>query len=242
MAVGNKIAGRTLSEAQSNKIVEYIAGGETVKLSPAIIKNYLVKGNGDITDQEITMFLNLCRFQHLNPFLNEVHLIKYGSQPASMVVGKETFTKRAQKNPTYAGLQAGVIVRDPNTQKTESRIGAMVIPGEELLGGWAKVYVKGYEVPVEITVGLAEYIGTKSDGTVNSQWAKKPGTMIRKVALVQALREAFPDDLGGIYDSSEMGLDVDESGFAPINIPEDIPAEESKPTEQAEIIDLAGVF
>jgi len=28
--------------------------------------------------------------------------------------------------------------------------------------------------------------------------------MVRKVALVQALRESFPSDLGGMYDSSEI--------------------------------------
>jgi len=28
--------------------------------------------------------------------------------------------------------------------------------------------------------------------------------MIRKVAIVQALRESFPSNLGGMYDSSEM--------------------------------------
>ena len=35
-----------------------------------------------------------------------------------------------------------------------------------------------------------------------------PATMIRKVALVQALREAFPSELSGMYDQSEMGVDV----------------------------------
>jgi hypothetical protein len=40
--------------------------------------------------------------------------------------------------------------------------------------------------------------------TGKSSWAKIPATMIRKVALVQALREAFPSDLGGCYDSAEM--------------------------------------
>ena len=33
---------------------------------------------------------------------------------------------------------------------------------------------------------------------MNGQWSGKPATMIRKVALVQALREAFPARLGAI--------------------------------------------
>ena len=31
--------------------------------------------------------------------------------------------------------------------------------------------------------------------------------MIRKVAQVQALREAFPDTLGGLYTADEQGVD-----------------------------------
>ena len=34
-----------------------------------------------------------------------------------------------------------------------------------------------------------------------------PCLMIRKVAIVQALREAFPEDLGGLYDIDEMDID-----------------------------------
>ena len=39
---------------------------------------------------------------------------------------------------------------------------------------------------------------------MNSQWKSKPATMIRKVAVVQALREAFPEDFGGLYSEEEL--------------------------------------
>ena len=49
--------------------------------------------------------------------------------------------------------------------------------------------------------------------------------MIRKVALTQALREAFPEDLGGLYAPEEMGdaaatIDADPQQVAPIVIDE----------------------
>lgn len=66
------------------------------------------------------------------------------------------------------------------------------------------MFIKGHETPEYISVGIDEYIGRKKDGTVNSQWSKKPGTMIRKVAVVQALREAFPDRFQGMYAQEEM--------------------------------------
>ena len=202
MAVQN-----TLQRAsqQQSQITEYESNGEKLKLSPQIIKRYLVSGDANaVTDQEVMMFLSLCRFQHLNPFLKEAYLIKYGSQPATIVVGKETFIKRAHRNPNYAGRSAGIIVLDPETGTVTEREGTFKLPHEEIVGGWAKVYVTGHEQPEYASVSFAEYAGRKKDGTLNNQWATKPGTMIRKVALVQALREAFPEDYAGMYSPEEI--------------------------------------
>ena len=58
-------------------------------------------------------------------------------------------------------------------------------------------------------MSLDEYIGKKKDGTINSQWATKPATMIKKVALVQALRDAFPSALGQLYIQDEMDIDTE---------------------------------
>ena len=51
---------------------------------------------------------------------------------------------------------------------------------------------------------LEEYIGKKSNGEVNQQWSTKAKTMIRKVAIVQALREAFPQELSAMYVEEEF--------------------------------------
>ena len=223
MAVTNTLAPKKKEDFNS-KTVKYKCGEEEVVLSPSIIRNYLVNGNGNVTDQEIAMFLNLCRFQHLNPFLREAYLIKFGNQAATIVVGKEAITKRAMRNEKYAGQTAGIVIFHEESGELEYRPGSLLMEGEQLVGGWAKVYVKGYDVPIEAVVSYQEYVGTTKDGTVNSQWAKKPATMIRKVALVQALREAFPEDLGGMYSSEEMNIELDETATAaPVEIPQDAP-------------------
>lgn len=202
----------------NNKIVEYECNGQTVKLSPVMVRKFLVNGNGNVTDQEVAMFLNLCKFQKLNPFLRECYLVKYGDQPATIVTGRETFDKRAFRNKHFKGKQAGVvIIKEDGTM--ENRIGSMVLSDETLVGGWAKVFVEGYMVPIESQVSLEEYIGRKKDGTPNSQWASKPGTMIRKVALVQALREAFPEEYGGLYSQDEVStgdVELSEEPVAPV--------------------------
>ena len=60
-------------------------------LTADTVKNYLVSGNGNVTDQEILMFMELCKVQKLNPFTREAYLIKFGSSPANIVVGKDVF-------------------------------------------------------------------------------------------------------------------------------------------------------
>lgn len=185
-------------------LTEYEANGEKIKLSFPTVRKYLVSGGGNVSDQEVMMFMTLCKYQHLNPFLKEAYLIKYGSNdPATIVTGKDVFTKRANATPNYAGKQAGVIVLNEKGEIIE-REGSLVLPKETLVGGWAKVFIKGHEAPEYASVSLEEYIGRKKSGEVNSQWSKKPATMIRKVAVVQALREAFPDRFQGLYAQEEM--------------------------------------
>ena len=190
--------------AENTQLVEYESNGEMVKISPTMIRRYLVNGGGNVSDGEVMMFMSLCRYQHLNPFLREAYLIKYGSNdPATIVVGKDVFTKRADATPTYGGKQAGVIVIDRDGEVKE-REGALVLPSETLVGGWAKVFIKGHDTPEYASVSFEEYVGRKKSGEINGQWSKKPATMIRKVAVVQALREAFPDRFQGMYAQEEF--------------------------------------
>lgn len=187
-------------------IVEYETTHGKITLSPDIIRKYLVSGQGNVTDQEIIMFLSLCKYQKLNPFLREAYLIKYGSEPATMIVGKDVFTKRASANPSCTGWEAGIAVE--RNGQLEYRAGSLYIASaEKLVGGWAKVYRKDWKNPFEVTVSLQEYMQRKKDGTPFPTWAKMPATMIRKVALVQALREAFPEDFQGMYAPEEMPVE-----------------------------------
>lgn len=229
--VSNKLA--VNNRPASAGLIEYDSNGEKVKLSPETIRKYLVNGDGTVTDQEIMMFISLCRYQRLNPFLKEAYLIKYGnSTPATIVAGKDVFTKRAQHNPKFAGMQAGVTVL--HNGEILEREGALVLPDEELVGGWAKVFIKDYTQPVYAGASFLEYAGKKKDGSLNSQWAVKPATMIRKVALVQALREAFPDNYEGLYSPEEIseannlmpeipiGYETPEKGITQQAAPEEI--------------------
>ena len=110
--------------AENTQIVEYESNGEMVKISPTMIKRYLVSGNGNVSDGEVMMFMSLCRYQHLNPFLREAYLIKYGSNdPATIVTGKDVFTKRANADPRYKGKKAGIVVI-----KKDGTVESLIVP------------------------------------------------------------------------------------------------------------------
>ena len=225
MAVSNTL----VKEKPNSNIVEYKASGETVSLSIDIIKQYLCNGNPNVTDSEAMMFLNLCRYQHLNPFLREAYLIKYGNAPATMVVGKETFVKRARAQKDFDGFEAGLIVMDKNGNLIE-RQGSLRTPDDMILGGWAKVYIKGIRVPYYAAVEWGEYAGKDRNGNLNSMWATKGMTMIRKVALSQALREAYPEEMGGLYEPEEINT-VDMNDLWEKTIP--MPKKEQNETAEA---------
>lgn len=170
--------------------------GQELQITPDDVRNVLCPS---ANDKEIAMFLELCRAQNLNPFIKDAYLVKYGSAPATIITGKEVFTKRAAKNKSYKGFESGITVQRGNS--IERREGSAVFDGEKLLGGWARVHVDGKH-PFFDEVAFSEYSSGKSN------WATKPGTMIRKVALVHALREAFPDDFQGLYSAEEMSQDT----------------------------------
>lgn len=182
----------------NNLVVET---GEIAKpeLTLEIIKKYICPL---ATDQECYMFLQLCRSQNLNPFLREAYLIKYGNSPATIVTGKETFTKRADRLPQYDGFKAGIIVL--SSDKIVYREGGFYTSSETILGGWAEVYRKDRAIPFRNEIKIEEYEGKKSDGTPTKMWLEKRATMVRKVAIVQSLREAFPDAFGGLYSPEEI--------------------------------------
>ncbi|PIC65367.1 phage recombination protein Bet [Sporosarcina sp. P13] len=171
--------------------MQFDVNGETVKLSGTMVKDYLVRGNGDVSDQELVMFMNLCKFQKLNPFLNEAYLIKFGSQPAQIIVSKEAFMKRAENHPKYEGFEAGIIV-DRNGELVEVE-GAVKLSNDKLIGGWAKIYRSDRKKPITTRISLDEF--SKGQAT----WKAMPLNMIRKSAIVNAQREAFPDTLGALY-------------------------------------------
>jgi len=193
------------------QLAEFKLDGGQV-LTADTVKNYLVSGGGNVSDQEVLMFVELCKAKGMNPFERDAYLIKYKSKnpqfdtPATIIVGKDFFIKKANENSAFEGMKAGIVVVDKENQIHE-REGSLKLPDETIVGGWCEVYRSDRKVPTKAIVAYDEYVQKKGNGEVNSMWSSKPGTMIRKVAQSQALREAFPNELRGLYQQEEMGID-----------------------------------
>lgn len=178
-------------------------------LTPRDIIDYI---NPKATEQEAYLFCEFCKRKGADPMTKQVYLVVYvndkGERNVSFIAGKEYFTEKAEAHPQFDGFQAGIITRPKDGGELIHREGTFYLPSEEtLLGGWAEVHRKDRKIPTKAEVVMAEY------NTDKAQWKKMPGTMIRKVAIVQALREAFPANMGGMYDSSEMN----QAGMADID-------------------------
>lgn len=194
-----------MSEPNNELTVKYEIDGNEIKLTMKSVQEYIVGTDAKITMSEFKFFTELCKVQKLNPFLKEAYCIKYGNSPATIVVSKDVIVKRAIKHPMYNGKETGIIVL-AETGEIIERKGCFKLPKEEVVGGWARIYRKDWEYPEYMSVSFDEVAQRKKDGSLNSNWAGKSATMIEKVAKVRALREAFPDELNGLYASEEYGV------------------------------------
>ncbi|MBA7539396.1 hypothetical protein ES705_31675 [subsurface metagenome] len=159
------------------------------------------------TDQETVVFLKTCQSLNLNPFANEIYLIKYSeNDKAATVIAIESYLKSAESNDNFNGHEAGIVLRDSGG-KLEFREGSLLLPDEveKLAGGYARVYRKDREKSFYMAVNRAECLKYTKNGNLTKFWAKdKQPMMLRKTALKRALVEAFPSLFAGTMSTAEV--------------------------------------
>ena len=188
----------TQKPVATTELVRYQTDHGELELSVRQIQQYICP---NATPQEAYLFMRLCQYQRLNPFLKEAYLVifegKDGRVP-SMIVGRDAFIRRAEAHEQFAGFRAGIIV-ELESGNVEEIDGALVPDGATLLGGWALVSRKDRPDPHHTTISNKEYNNGRK------QWATMPATMNRKVAIVQGLREVFPTVYAGIEGHVDVG-------------------------------------
>ena len=180
----------------SNQVVPMQQNQDWTPEQIKLITDTVAKG---ATPDELKLFLYRCKVLGLDPLKpGQIHFVKYGNSPGTIVVGIEGFRAKAGRTGKQSGAKRGVIRDDKG----------------KCIGGWAEIYRHDWQHPAREEVALAEY------STGKGPWAKMPETMIKKVAEAAALRMAFPDDLGGIYVREEMDQAEASRSGAPLIRPE----------------------
>lgn len=133
-----------------------------------------------LTDSEFALFAEIVRSTGLNPVTKEVWAIKAGGR-LQLMTGINGFLRIANSHPMFDGMEV-------EFEKEEGRIVAAT----------AKVYRKDRRFPSVATAYLAEY------GKPTPIWKTMPSIMLSKCAKSLAIREAFVQELGGLYTQEEM--------------------------------------
>jgi phage recombination protein Bet len=160
--------------------------------------------------ESVMMVWDYCVARKLDPLKKPCHIV-----PMEVKVGKDSYGKdkyewrdvvmpgiyeyrmTATRTGQYLGHSAplyGPIVEFQGRQVPESCAITVYRWNDQ-----AKVRA---EYPVELL--FSETCATKRDGSLNRRWSTAPRQMLTKCTEAAALREAFPDELGGTHIDDEM--------------------------------------
>lgn len=134
----------------------------------------------DTSPEEYWIFANYCKATGLNPLKNEIWCIKT-SQRLQLMTGINGYLAIANRHPQFDGMQTII-----NEQ------------GNKIVSATCRVWRKDRKHPHEATAYFEEF--RKNSPT----WSSMPRKMIEKVAKCHALREAFPQEMNGLYTEEEM--------------------------------------
>lgn len=207
--------GKELSQkdAKEVKIIERIienreiapadAFGKLTRNQITLIKNTIAKG---ASDDELRLFVQVCKGANLNPFLKQVHLVprwdsKLGKDTRAIQVSIDGFRSIAESSGAYAGNDDPIFEGEQDIE-----YGSMLKEKKKVLvplSAKVTVYkiVEGQRYPFTATARWSEYYPGEKIGF---QWHIRPFLMLGKCAEALALRKAFPKLLSGMYAQEEM--------------------------------------
>ena len=180
----------------------------------ALLKRTIAK---DSTDDELALFVNVCKRKNLDPFSKQIHFIKRAGK-VTFQTAIDGYRAMAARSQTYAGSD--------DYRFDEGLTEYQMLEAKRLRPRTATVtvykVVAGVRCPFVATARWSEYFPGEAIGFM---WKKMPFLMLGKCAEALALRKAFPEELGGVYTDTEMM----QAGHEPIVITEDVAGQPQKP-------------
>jgi len=179
-----------------------------------VIEDFIFSTGTILTPQHKKLFISLAIHNQLDPFKREIHAIPYkdkeGKVTLSVVTGYEVYLKRAERSGKLDGWRVW-------TEGQGDALKAIV-----------EIRRKDWKDPLKHEVIFKEY------NLGRSLWISKPITMIKKVAIAQGFRLAFPEELGGIpFTADEIDTEITKIE-TPIKEAEVVEAEPASPEDMEE--------
>jgi len=167
----------------------------------------------DATDAELEMFLHIASRSGLDPLRKQIHFMKHGGR-VTIVADINGLQARAAREADFEGIAHACVyegedfVFNHKTQEVEKHVSNPFATKGKLLGAWAIVYRKGMKPFADVS-RFDEFLNAN-----NSLWRSKPAVMMDKVAKSRALRLAYPEQLGNVYESAEVDAPEQEAPLA----------------------------
>lgn len=144
----------------------------------------------ELTEPEKLQFVEIAQAFRLNPFKREIHVAVFGEgeyPKLSIITSFEVYLKRAERTGKLDGWRAWI---EGEGEQTKALV---------------EIHRKDWSAPFIHEVYWREAVQKKRDGTPTAFWTKQPRFQLKKVAISQGFRLAFPDELGGMpYDAAEL--------------------------------------
>lgn len=163
--------------------------------------------SAQLNDSQFALLVEVARRSGLDPFRRHIYGLIFAGK-FTLLTGIDGFRAVARRNG-LAGIDDAQHTYDE--KNTESQ----AFPKTSTI----TVYRRGpggEREPYTATARWSEYRRTKADGSLMPNWRSMPHIMLDKCAEALALRKAFTESLGGIYERAEFG-DADGDAVARAN-------------------------
>ncbi|HRN54149.1 MAG TPA: phage recombination protein Bet, partial [Gemmatimonadaceae bacterium] len=170
-----------------------------------LLKRTVAKG---ATDDELALFIEVCKGTGLNPFVRQIHAIKRrtkdenGRWQESLVfqTGIDGYRLIAERTGKYEGQT------EPEGYDADADRWVKVWTDDDLPPFAARVgvYKRGAREPIYGMARWNAYVQTTRDGAPTKFWKMMGPEQLAKCAEALALRKAFPQELAGVYTHEEL--------------------------------------